>query len=101
MTDKPQQVILDMGVELFDMMASLLCKAAPPAAEDGPILAKMAKIGITPCKPFDPSALDSATQAALKDLPQQALKTIEGNVNSMGEMAGSSARAWANTAQTI
>ena len=87
MTDKPQQVILDMGVKgYFDMMASLLCKAAPPAAEDGPILAKMAKIGITPCKPFDPSALDSATQAALKDLPQQALKTIEGNVDSMGEM---------------
>jgi hypothetical protein len=87
MTDKPQQVILDMGTKgYFDMLASLMCKAAPPAAEDAPILAKMATIGIVPCKPFDPSALDSATQAGLKDVPQQALKAIEGNVDSMGEM---------------
>ena len=87
MTDKPQQVLIDMGVKgYFNMMASLMCKAAPPAAEDGPILAKMATIGIVPCKPFDPAALDSAAQAGLKDVPQQALKTIEGNVDSMGEM---------------
>ena len=41
------------------------------------MLAKMAKIGLEPCKPFDMTKLDPAVQAALKDLPQAALKKIE------------------------
>ncbi|MGO4999542.1 DUF1254 domain-containing protein [Oceanisphaera sp. W20_SRM_FM3] len=87
MTDKPQQVITDLGVKgYFDMMARLLVKAAPPAAADAPILSRMARIGIEPGKAFDLSALDSATQEALKGVPQQALKTIEGNVSAMGEI---------------
>lgn len=87
MTDKPQTVILDMGTKgYFDMMADLMCKAAPAAAADAPMLAKMAQIGIEPCKPFDPSALDAAVQDALKNLPQEALKKIEGNQSSLGEV---------------
>lgn len=87
MTDKPQKVILDMGTAgYFDMMADLMCKAAPAAAADAPILAKMAEIGIEPCKPFDMSSLDPAVQDALKDLPQSALTKIEGNQSSLGEV---------------
>lgn len=86
MTDKPQEVIADLGTKgYFDMMADLMCKAAPPADQDAPILAEMARIGIVPCEEFDLSALDSATQNALKDLPQEAVKKIEGNVGAMGE----------------
>lgn len=86
MTDNPQKVILGMGTKgYFDMMAKLMCKAAPPAGQDAPILAEMAKIGIVPCEEFDLTALDSATQNALKDLPQEAVKKIEGNVGAMGE----------------
>lgn len=86
MTDKPQEVIADLGTKgYFDMMADLMCKAAPPADQDAPILAEMAKIGIVPCEEFNLSALDSATQNALKDLPQEAVKRIEGNVGAMGE----------------
>lgn len=85
MTDKPQTVILDMGTKgYFDMMTDLMCKTAPPAKEDAPILAEMAKIGIAPCKPFDMSALDPAVQEALKDLPQAALKKIEAGHASLG-----------------
>lgn len=87
MTDKPQTVILDMGTKgYFDMMTDLMCKTAPPAKEDAPILAEMARIGIEPCKPFDMSALDPAMQEALKDLPQTALKKIEAGHASLGTM---------------
>jgi len=87
MTDKPQTVILDMGTAgYFDMMAKLMCKDAPPAAEDAPMLAKMAKLGIVPCEPFDMSKLDPAVQEALKDLPQTALKRIEASKASLGEV---------------
>jgi hypothetical protein len=87
MTEKPQSVILDMGTKAyFDMLTDLMCKDAPPAKEDGPMLEEMAKIGLEPCKPFDMIALDSTTQEALKDLPQRALKKIAANRNSLGKM---------------
>lgn len=87
MTDKPQEAILAMGTaSYFDMMARLMCKDAPAPAEDAPMLARMAEIGIEPCKPFDLSALDPAVQDALADLPQAALKKIEDNRDSLGEI---------------
>ncbi|HME71280.1 MAG TPA: DUF1254 domain-containing protein [Myxococcota bacterium] len=88
MTDKPQQVILAMATaDYFNMMARLMCKIAPPAAEDAPMLAKMAKIGIEPCKSFDMNKLDPSAQAALKDLPKKALlQKIEANKDRLGEM---------------
>ena len=85
MTDKPQSVILDMGTGgYFNLMAKLMGGAAPPAAEDAPILASMAKIGIVPGKPFEMNNLDPAVQAALKDIPQSALKKIEDNKDRLG-----------------
>lgn len=75
MTESPQKAILALGTAgYFNRMAQLMCKDAPPAAEDAPMLARMATIGIEPCKPFDISKLDPAVQAALKDVPQTALK---------------------------
>jgi hypothetical protein len=85
MTDAPQKVILDMGTEgYFALMAKLMGGDAPPAATDGPMLASMAKIGVVPGKPFEMSKLDPAVQAALKDIPQTALKKIEADKNSLG-----------------
>lgn len=85
MTDKPQAVILAMGTEgYFNRMAALMAKDAPPAAGDAPIVARMAKLGIVPGKPFEMSKLDPAVQAALKDIPQTALKKIEDNKAHMG-----------------
>ena len=48
------------------------------------MLASMAKIGIVPGKPFEMSKLDPTVQAALKDIPQSALKKIEANKASLG-----------------
>jgi hypothetical protein len=88
MTDKPQAVILALGTTgYFNMMARLMCKDARAAAADAPMLAKMAKIGIEPCRPFDIGKLDPAAQGALKDVPQTALKKIGENKNtSMGQV---------------
>lgn len=87
MTDAPQKVILDMGTEgYFNMLAKLMGGDAPPAATDAPILASMAKIGIEPGKPFELSTLDPVVQAALKDIPETALKKIMSNTSSLGEV---------------
>ena len=85
MTAKPQEAILAMGTDgYFNLMAKLMDGAAPPAAQDAPMLASMAKIGIVPGKPFAMSNLDAAVQAAFKDVPQTALKKIEANQSSLG-----------------
>src|SRR5262245_41358002 len=70
MTDKPQAVILAMGTEgYFNWLSKRMCEAAPAYQADGPMLTRMTKIGIEPCKPFELAKLDPAVQAALKDLP--------------------------------
>ena len=85
MTDKPQAVILAMGTEgYFNWLSTRMCEAAPAYPADGPLLARMAKIGIAPCKPFELAKLDPAVQAALKDLPDAALKKIGENQKSLG-----------------
>jgi hypothetical protein len=87
MTEKPQAAIIAMGTEgYFNLMAKLMATAAPPAAGDAPILARMAKIGIEPGRPFELSRLDPAVQAALKDVPQTALKKIEANKDILGRI---------------
>lgn len=86
MTDKPQTVILDMGTKgYFDRLAAMMCKDARPAPEDAPILARMARIGIVPCRPFDIDRLDPQAREALTDLPQAALAEIEANKSVMGQ----------------
>ena len=85
MTENPQATILAMGTAgYFDLMAKLIGGAAPPSAEDKPILARMAKIGIVPGQPFDMTKLDPAIRATLKDIPKTALQKIEANKNSLG-----------------
>ena len=87
MTDAPQAVILDMDTSAyFNMMARLMGGAAPPAAEDAPMLTRMAKIGLVPGQKFDMTKLDPATQTALKDLGKAALQRIEANKDSLGAM---------------
>lgn len=86
LTEKPQTVIRDMGTKgYFDLMADLMCKIAPGADEDAPMVAKMSQIGIEPCKPFELTKLDPPVRDALKNLPQEALAKIEANRNIMGE----------------
>ncbi len=85
MTAAPQGVILGMGKSAyFNMMARLMGGAAPPAPEDAPMLARMAKIGLVPGQSFDMAKLEPAVQDALKDLGKVALQQIEANKDSLG-----------------
>jgi hypothetical protein len=87
MSENPQAAILAMGTDgYFDLLAKLMGGAAPPAKEDAPILAKMAKIGIVPGQPFDMRKLDKSVQESLKNVPSEALKQIEAQKESLGKV---------------
>ncbi len=86
MTDKPQAVILAMGTEgYFNWLSKRMCDVAPAYAADAPALARFAKIGFEPCKPFEMAKLDPAVQAALADLPKTALDQIGANQSALGK----------------
>ncbi len=86
MTAKPQEAILALGTApYFTMMATLMAGAAPPTPADAPMVARMAKIGIVPGKPFDMGTLPAAAQKSLADLPKTALEKIGANKGSLGK----------------
>ncbi len=67
----------------FNLLASLM-KDNPPAADDAPILAKMARLGISPGKKFDPSKLDPAAVKALNDVPKLGFEKIMAHLKTAG-----------------
>jgi hypothetical protein len=85
MTEAPQKAILELGTAgYFNLMTRLMGSTAPPAPEDASTLARMARIGIVPGTPFDPGNLDPAVQAALKDVPAMAVKSMAAAYESLG-----------------
>jgi hypothetical protein len=59
------------GASYFKLFAQLL-KANPPRAEDAPMIAKLAKIGIVPGQDFDPSKLEPTVAAGIARAPKPA-----------------------------
>lgn len=85
MTEAPQKVINAMDTAAyFNMLARLMGGAAPAAPEDAPMVAKMAKIGIVPGKPFEFAKLDPAVKAALKDTGKEAFARIAAKKEDLG-----------------
>jgi hypothetical protein len=74
----------------FNLMAQLM-KNNPPAAEDAPMMARIAKIGIVPGQPFDLTKLSPDAQQALKAVP----KAAGGKVMDYFKHAGKSENGWA------
>ena len=68
----------------FNLMAQLM-KDNPPTAEDAPIVARIAKIGIVPGQPFDLTKLSPAAQQALKAVPNAAVGKIMGYFKDAGK----------------
>jgi hypothetical protein len=68
----------------FNLMAQSM-KDNPPAADDAPIVARMAKIGIQPGQPFDLSKLSPEAQQALKAVPKAAVGKIMGYFKDAGK----------------
>ena len=59
----------------FKLLAELM-KTNPPNADDAPMVAKMAKIGLVPGQDFDPAKLDPAVAKGLAKAPEPAQKQI-------------------------
>lgn len=59
-----EQVHAMEGAAYFKLFAELL-KTNPPAADDAPVLAKLAKVGIVPGQDFDATKLDPAIAKAI------------------------------------
>ena len=68
----------------FELLAKLM-KDNPPAKEDAPIIAKLARLGIEPGKPFEFDRLDSTVQQALQKVPKTAFEKIMGKFKSAGK----------------
>ena len=61
----------------FNYLAKLM-KTNPPTAQDAPIVAQMAKIGLVPGQDFDPSKLSFVDREVIKTVPKLALlKMVE------------------------
>jgi len=63
------------GASYFKLFAELL-KTNPPTADDAPMVAKLAKIGIVPGQDFDPSKLESGVAAGIAKAPKPAQDKI-------------------------
>jgi hypothetical protein len=59
-------------VTYFTRLAQLM-KANPPTAQDAPMVARMARIGLVPGQDFDPSKLDFLDREVIRTVPKLAL----------------------------
>ncbi len=69
----------------FKLLAALM-KDNPPAAEDAPMIAKMAKIGVVPGQDFDMGKLDPAVTKALQGVPKAAQEKIMSQMQAGGSV---------------
>ncbi len=72
-----EQVNAMDAASYFKLFAELL-KTNPPSAEDAPMLAKLAKIGIVPGQDFDASRLEPAVAKGIAGAPKPAQDLIDG-----------------------
>jgi hypothetical protein len=81
--------------DYFNYLARLM-KTNPPAAEDSPIVAKMATIGLVPGQDFDPSKLGVFDKEAIRAVPKLAqMKIME-----YFKQAGKPVNGWMFTTKT-
>ena len=74
-----------MGIyEYFTYLARLM-KANPAAAEDAPLVARMAQIGLVPGQDFDSSKLDAFDKEAIRAIPKAAQLKIMDYFKHAGE----------------
>ena len=71
------------AIQYFDELAQLL-KANPPPEADAPVIAKLARIGIVPGKPFDSAQLDPAVAKGLEGSVSLAMQKLQTGVTADG-----------------
>jgi hypothetical protein len=75
MKTPPREQVERMDTNSFFTLLAELMKQNPPYAEDAPILARLARIGLVPGRDFDPSRL--ASVANVRDVPKLGVERIE------------------------
>lgn len=90
-----EQVNRLAAAEYFQLLAQLM-KDNPPAKDDAPLVAKLAKIGIEPGKNFDTSKLSAEAAKELAAVPQAAVAKIMGHF----KQAGTDESGWVFTTKT-
>jgi hypothetical protein len=83
-TPPVEQLARMSGAQFLAALARLM-KTNPPPAEDGPMLEKLATIGIIPGQNFDLARLDPAAANALDGAVPAALAELRENARQMGE----------------
>jgi hypothetical protein len=74
-------------VDYFSYLAKLL-KTNPPAAQDAPMVARMAKIGLIPGQDFNPSKLSASEKEAMNGVPKLGLMKMLGRVKEQQPING-------------
>jgi DNA sulfur modification protein DndE len=74
--DGPNAQLAAMSVDSYFNYINQLLVNNPPAAADSAAIAQFAKIGVGPGLKFDLSSFDTATQAALKEVPKMVIGYI-------------------------
>ena len=72
-----REQIKQMDAANFFNRLALLMKDNPPSKADGPILKKMARLGIVPGQPFDINKLNAAEVQALQAVPEAAFTKMK------------------------
>jgi hypothetical protein len=62
-----------LGIDAYFERLAKLMKTNPPTAQDAPIVARMARIGLVPGQDFDPSKLGFLDRETIKIVPKLAL----------------------------
>jgi hypothetical protein len=73
----PNEQLADMPIEEYFNYINQLMVNNPPAAMDSSAMTKFASIGVGPGLKFDLSSYDTATQAALKEIPKMVCTYIQ------------------------
>jgi hypothetical protein len=73
--------------DYFSYLAKLL-KSSPPAAQDAPVVARMAKIGLVPGQDFEPSKLSTSDKEALNGVPKLGVMKMLGRVKEQQPING-------------
>lgn len=76
-----------LSAEAYFKLFAQLMKNNPPSAEDGAMVAKMAKLGIVPGKDFDMSKLDLTISRALQNVPKAAFEKIMAHFKYAGTLS--------------
>jgi hypothetical protein len=71
LTDTPKIPTDALDVNAYFTYLAQLMKTNPPSADDAPLVARMAKIGLVPGQDFDPTKLGAFDKVAIKAVPKQ------------------------------